>query len=107
RLDQERVLRVDVGLADRPLDAVAVDVEAALARVALPDGFQVQIGGELAEQEETFTGLLLGVVLAVFLVFTVMAVQFESLKQPLIVMLSVPFGFVGVALTLVVTGTTF
>ena len=54
-----------------------------------------------------FAELLIGVGLALFLVYTVMAVQFESLVQPLIIMTSVPFSFVGVVLSLVITGTTF
>jgi HAE1 family hydrophobic/amphiphilic exporter-1 len=107
RLDQERIVRVDVGVADRPLDEIAEDIDAAIARIETPEGFTLALGGELTEQEEAFSNLLLGIVLAIFLVFTVMAVQFESLKQPLVVMVSVPFAFIGVVLALVTTGTTF
>src|SRR5690606_29720339 len=63
--------------------------------------------GEAREQEGTFAGLTVGIALAILLVFAVMAVQFESLRYPLLVMIAVPYGFVGVVATLLVTGTTF
>src|SRR5690606_16704856 len=65
------------------------------------------VAGEAEEQEETFQGLLVGIVLAILLVYAVMAVQFESLRHPLIIMASLPFGFIGVVLVLLLTGTTF
>jgi len=107
REGQERVLTIAGGLADRPLSDVVADLEEALAKIELPAGFSIQLAGETREQESTFAGLQIGIILAILLVFAVMAVQFESLRDPLIVMTSVPFGFVGVVLTLVVTGTTF
>jgi HAE1 family hydrophobic/amphiphilic exporter-1 len=67
----------------------------------------VSVEGESAEQDATFQNLLLGIVLSLFLVFSVMAVQFESLKQPLIVMVSVPFALTGVCAALLITDTTF
>ena len=106
RLDQERLLRVFGGLGDRALSEVAVDLRAALDRIELPEGFTLAIGGEHEEQEETFGGLAVGIVLAILLVYAVMGVQFESLRHPLVVMAALPFGFAGVVLTLVITGTT-
>jgi HAE1 family hydrophobic/amphiphilic exporter-1 len=107
RVDQERVLLIDVGTADRPLDELAASVEVALAGLEVPDGFSVDVAGELEQQEETYSGLLLGILLALFLVYAVMAMQFESLRHPLVVMIAVPFAFVGVVASLVVTSTTF
>ena len=107
REGQERVLSVIGGLGDRPLGAVVADLEAALAAMELPAGFTVEVAGEAREQEKTFAGLRIGIVLAILLVFAVMAIQFESLRQPLIVMSALPFAFVGVVAALLVTGTTF
>ncbi|MBZ0234182.1 MAG: efflux RND transporter permease subunit [Deltaproteobacteria bacterium] len=107
REGQERILTIAGGLGDRPLSAVVEDLEEALATIERPEGFTIAIGGETREQEGTFAGLGVGIVLAILLVFAVMAVQFESLRHPLLVMSAVPFGFVGVVLTLLVTGTTF
>ena len=82
------------------------DLEAAIDRVELPEGFTLVIGGEHEQQEETFGGLAVGIVLAILLVYAVMGVQFESLRHPLVIMASLPFGFVGVVATLALTGTT-
>jgi HAE1 family hydrophobic/amphiphilic exporter-1 len=107
REGQERVLSIVGGLSDRPLSAVVADLEDALAAIERPTGFTVEIAGEAREQADTFSGLGVGVALAILLVFAVMAVQFESLRDPLLVMSAVPFGFVGVIAALVATGTTF
>jgi HAE1 family hydrophobic/amphiphilic exporter-1 len=107
RIDQERVLRVDAGIAGRPLDDVVADLAPAIEAITVPDGMDVVLAGELSEQEETFENLLAGILLACFLVYAVMAVQFESARQPLIVMASVPFALLGVVLALLATATTF
>jgi hydrophobic/amphiphilic exporter-1 (mainly G- bacteria), HAE1 family len=107
RQGQERVLSIIAGLGDRPLGAVVADLEDALARVERPAGFAIVVAGETQQQQGTFAGLTVGMWLAILLVFAVMAVQFESVRYPLLVMIAVPFGFVGVVATLVVTGTTF
>jgi HAE1 family hydrophobic/amphiphilic exporter-1 len=107
RVDQERVLRVSAGTTGRPFGEIAADVERRLLDLPVPDGFRVGLGGELAEQKAVFAGLFLGILLACFLVYTTMAVQFESALHPLIVMVSVPFAFIGVVLALILTGTTF
>jgi len=107
RENQERILRVNAGVGDRALGDVVGDLQQQLGQIAVPDDFQVEVSGEYLEQQETFRGLFLGLGLAVFLVFAVMAVQFESLRNPLVVMGAVPFAFIGVVLALVLTGTTF
>lgn len=106
RLDQERVLRVDAGVAGRSVDDVVADLRPALAAIAPPEGFEIDLAGEIGERDETFGSLLAGILLACFLVYAVMAVQFESARQPLVVMVTVPFALVGVVLALLVTRTT-
>ncbi len=106
RENQERYMQVLAGIDGRRFSDAASDVEAALARIETPYGFTIDMGGELEEQRQVFVELLIGVLLAVFLVYTVMAVQFESLVQPLVIMTAVPFSLLGVLLTLAVTGTT-
>lgn len=108
RENQERVQRVNIGLdGTRPLGDVVGDLGARLDRIAIPDGFTVELGGEAMEQQDTFRALMLGLLLALFLVYAVMAVQFESLRDPFVVMGSVPFAGIGVVLALLLTGTTF
>jgi HAE1 family hydrophobic/amphiphilic exporter-1 len=107
REGQERVVHINAGLGKRALGAVVADVEAAIAKLERPAGFTLVVGGEAREQEGTFAGLRIGIALAILLVFAVMALQFESLRFPLLVMAAVPYGFVGVVATLLATGTTF
>ncbi len=107
RENQQRVLRVNASIEGRDLGDVVSDLETQLATLEVPEGFAVTLGGEYQEQQEVFTELSIGIVLALFLVYTVMAVQFESLRQPLVIMTAVPFATVGVVLALLLTGTTF
>ncbi len=107
RLNQERVVRVSAGIQGRPLGAIAEDVQQKLRGLEVPEGFAVVVAGEQQEQAETFNQLLVGILLALFLVYAVMVVQFESLKQPFIVMTSVPFAMIGAVGVMLATGTTF
>jgi HAE1 family hydrophobic/amphiphilic exporter-1 len=77
-----------------------------LRDVPLPKGFSLVYGGEYEDQIEAFREMALAFTLAVVLVYMVMASQFESLIHPLIIMFSIPFGVIGVLLTLVATKTT-
>ncbi len=104
---QQRVVRVYGGLTDRALSEAVSELRTALDGIERPEGFTLAIAGEYEEQQETFGGLIVGIILAILLVYAVMAVQFESLRHPLVIMVAIPFGFIGVVLSLVVTGTTF
>src|SRR5690606_10176899 len=106
RLNQERIVRIGVGTAGRPLDAVTADVNQQLTEIAVPSGFSMVMAGELSEQQDTFVSLLVGIVLSVLLVFATMAVQFESWRKPLMVMVSLPFALIGVVASLLLTNTT-
>jgi HAE1 family hydrophobic/amphiphilic exporter-1 len=72
-----------------------------------PRGFSIQFGGDYEEQQKTFHELLVGLVLALILVYMVMACLYESLRDPFVVMFSVPLAIIGVVLMLFVTHTTF
>lgn len=106
RINQERVLRVTASPTERSLGDITQELEDKLRQLSVPDGFSVSVEGESAEQASTFQNLLLGIILSFFLVFSAMAVQFESIKQPLVIMLSVPFALTGVGMSLYLTGTT-
>jgi HAE1 family hydrophobic/amphiphilic exporter-1 len=107
RENQQRILRVNAGLEDRPQGDVVADLQQPLAALEVPAGFSVAVGGEFVEQRQIFGDLAVGVLLAIFLVYTVLAVQFESLLHPLVIMTAVPFALIGVVLSLSLTGTTF
>ena len=106
RKDQERVLSLSANLSDRDMGSVVRDVRDKLRDVPLPRGFAIDFGGEYEEQQEAFRELLLNLVLALVLVYMVMACQYESLRDPFVVMFSVPLAAIGVILILLLTKTT-
>lgn len=106
RLDQQRVVAVSADVEGRDLGGAVRDLGGRLARIPLPRGFSLHVAGDWEEQQKSFALLRQGFLLAVLLMFMVMASQFESLRDPLIIMVSVPLGAVGVILMLVATGTT-
>ncbi|WP_043740697.1 efflux RND transporter permease subunit [Thioalkalivibrio nitratireducens] len=106
RREQARIATLFVNVAERPLGDIAADVRAALAQIPLPDEVDYQVSGDIEEQEAAFSELFLGTVLAILLVYMVMASLYESLRDPLIVMFSVPLAAIGVVLALRLTGTT-
>lgn len=107
RKDQERVIYVSANVVGRDLGSVAEDARVALRTVATPPGFAVQLGGEYEEQQKAKRQLLISMLLALVLVYMVMAAQFENLLDPFVVMFSIPMALIGVLVTLWATGTTF
>ena len=102
----QRVLHVTANVApDKDLGAASVGMQSLLAEVQAPDGFTVQLGGQTAEQQKAFRGLIFAAVMALALVYMVLASQFRSLVDPLVIMFSVPLGISGVFLMLYLTGT--
>jgi HAE1 family hydrophobic/amphiphilic exporter-1 len=107
RYDQERIVTVSGGIeAGRDLGSINEEIRVRLRDINVPDGFALIIAGEGEQQDQSFASLNIGIALAVLLVFMVMAAQFESLLQPVLVMASIPFAGIGVVLVLVLTGTT-
>jgi HAE1 family hydrophobic/amphiphilic exporter-1 len=106
RKDQQRLVSVTGNVADRDLGSVAADIQARLEEISRPVGYDLTIAGKYEEQEKAFRELILSLLLALVLVYMVLASQYESLRDPLVVMLSVPVAAVGVLVTLLVTGTT-
>jgi len=109
RQDQARVVSVTTELdGTRSLGEVMADVEDKLNNgLSLPPGYEVIYGGENEMMTESFQDLGMALALAIVLIYMIMAAQFESLLQPLIIMFSMPVAAVGVILGLVLTGQTF
>ena len=105
RVDQERVALVTANLAGRDLGSVSTDIQAAIDNLVLPPDFRVTFGGQQKEMSTSFDSMKLAIALAIFLVYLVMASQFESLVQPFIIMFTIPFAAIGVVLILLLTQT--
>jgi hydrophobic/amphiphilic exporter-1 (mainly G- bacteria), HAE1 family len=106
RKNQERISRVDAEIETTLSEAVR-NVEARLGQLRLPPDFSVGFGAEVEEQARAFRQLQLLLILAIVLVYAVMASQYESLRDPFIIMFSIPLAAIGVVVTLKATNTPF
>ena len=95
RLGGKRVAIVGANLSGRDLGSVTRDLESRLADLPLPAGITVEMGGQNDEMASSYRSLRLAVLLAVFLVYLVMAAQFESFLYPVIIMFTVPLALSG------------
>jgi HAE1 family hydrophobic/amphiphilic exporter-1 len=107
RKDQERIVSVSADISGRDMGSILADVSAELRKIPVPPGFAISLGGDYEEQQKSFRELMLSCILALILVYMVMACQYESLRDPFVVMFSVPLAAIGVILMLFLTRTTF
>ena len=80
----------------RDLGSVSADIERRMEKLIWPEGYSYVLGGQNRELQESYGGLIFALALAVFLVYVVMACQFESIWHPALIMFSVPLAFIGV-----------
>lgn len=105
RRDQRRTAQITAQVAEGfELPQAIADVEKALASAVLPGGVQAKIRGEEVDRAQTFGELQLAGILAVALVFMVLAGTFESILQPITVLSAIPLAIVGVAVAIVPFG---
>jgi len=106
RRDQERIITISASYTgDVPPGTVNADIENQIRALSIPEGFSIEFAGEEMERKEAFSSLLLSFILAIALVYMVMAIQFESLLHPFLIMFAVPLSLLGVMLSLYVTRT--
>ena len=106
RVGQERVALVSANVAQGDLGGAATEAQAMLAKVPLPSGVFVRVAGQNEEMQSSFRSMQFALILAMFLVYLVMAAKFESLMHPLVIMFSVPLALVGAVFALFITRTT-
>jgi HAE1 family hydrophobic/amphiphilic exporter-1 len=106
RASQQRVAVVTANLNYGDLGDAATDVQQIINETTMPSGVFARIAGQNEEMGESFKSLLFALALAVFLVYLVMASQFESLLHPFIILFTIPLALVGAILALFITGTT-
>jgi HAE1 family hydrophobic/amphiphilic exporter-1 len=107
RKGQERVVFISANISDRDMGSIIADIQKGLRNIPVPKDFSILFGGDYEEQQKAFRELLMSFVLALVLVYMVMASLYESLRYPLVVMFSVPLAGIGVILMLFLTHTTF
>jgi hydrophobic/amphiphilic exporter-1 (mainly G- bacteria), HAE1 family len=107
RVNGQRVMYLSAELEQNEALGEAVPrMEAAISDIQFPEGYSVYFGGEYEEQQQAQDDFLMAIVLALILVYMVMAGQFERYLDPLIVMFSVPVALIGIVPTLILTDTT-
>ena len=103
---QQRIIDVTANVAGRDLGSVSADIQKKLNTIVVPTGFQVVQSGNIEQQNSTFKSLGLALLLAIIMVYMVMASQFQSLVDPFIIMFTIPLGVAGVVWALFLTNTT-
>jgi HAE1 family hydrophobic/amphiphilic exporter-1 len=106
RVAQERVAIITANLAYGDLGAAAAEAGDIVSRTPMPNGITAIVSGQSEEMEESFKSMQFALILAVFLVYLVMASQFESLIHPFVILFTIPLALVGAVLALFLTGTT-
>jgi HAE1 family hydrophobic/amphiphilic exporter-1 len=106
RIGQRRAAVIGGNLSGRDMGAVAADVRSRLSGLALPAAVTASLSGQEEELQRSFRSLGLAMGLAIFLVYLVMASQFESFLHPFVIIFTLPLGAVGVVAALAMTGNT-
>ncbi|SIS41353.1 efflux RND transporter permease subunit [Salimicrobium flavidum] len=104
RENQQPQVNVTADIGERDLGSVTADVEEELEQLNFPEGYTYEVGGQAQDMEEAFGDLSVALMFSLFLVYAVMAVQFENFLFPFIIMFSLPATVVGVAGGLFITG---
>ncbi|MGF7184607.1 HAE1 family hydrophobic/amphiphilic exporter-1 [Desulfitispora alkaliphila] len=104
RSDNVRIATVSADIFERDLGSIMRDVREVNSDLDVPAGYTVEYGGQDAEMMEAFADLVLALLLAIVLVYMVMASQFESLIHPFIIMFAMPTTFIGIVVSLFITG---
>lgn len=107
RQDRQRYIAVRGTPQGRSAGEIQADIQKAMSGVHLPAGYYWDWGTDQKRRAEEFSGLGLAVVLAICLIYMLLASQFESFVYPLIILMSVPLCATGVVLGLFLTGRTF
>ena len=95
RSDGGRVALIEANIVGRDLGSVSDDIQSILDSTRFPVGFDYSVGGQRQEMERSFDSMRLAILLAVFMVYLVMASQFESLLHPFVILFAVPFSVIG------------
>jgi HAE1 family hydrophobic/amphiphilic exporter-1 len=103
--NQARTVNVTVGYSNRDLQSVITDLESNFKSYNMPAGYQWRIGGQAEEMTSAFTDLVMALMLSVLIVYMILAAQFESLIQPFIIMLAIPFALTGAFTLMFLTNT--
>ncbi|MGD9345833.1 MAG: efflux RND transporter permease subunit [Candidatus Aminicenantes bacterium] len=104
RVDQERVALITANLSYGDLGSAAYELTEIIEEVRMPRGLTAQVSGQNEEMKVSFQSLRFALLLAIFLVYLVMASQFESFLHPFVIIFTIPLAFIGAVFALWITG---
>jgi len=104
RQNQKTVAEVTANFSGKSLNIIESEIEERLKDISLPPGYFIERGGQFEKMRDMFISLGQIFLLAILLIYMVMAAQFESLVHPLVIMFTIPLSIIGVILAIVVTG---
>ena len=100
RVDQQRTAVISANITGRDLSSVSADIQDVLNRIGMPPEFTYTLGGQNKEMQTSINSLMFALALAIFLVYIVMASQFESLVHPFVIIFTIPLALIGVIIFL-------
>jgi HAE1 family hydrophobic/amphiphilic exporter-1 len=106
RVDQERVALVTANLDYGDLGTAAEEINSIISRIPMPAGLTIRLAGQNEEMAMSFRSLQFALLLAIFLVYLVMASQFESFLHPFVILFTIPLALIGAVFGLWITGST-
>jgi HAE1 family hydrophobic/amphiphilic exporter-1 len=107
REDRQRRVEISAPISGRPLGPIVADAGVVMRNYPLPAGYRWEYGPEIQRGETSFNSLWLAVGLAIILIYMLLAAQFESYVDPLVVMTSIPLSLIGIVTSLVITNRAF
>lgn len=107
RLNRQPKITIGANVLNRAQQTVAGDIQARVKQLQLPPGVTVNFGGDVASFQDSFVSLIVSLLLSTLFVYMVLASQFGSFTQPLVMMLALPLSLLGAFLALLITGIPF
>ncbi len=104
RENSQRVALIAANVSGRSVGGVVRDIEDAAAKFPLPSSYRISVGGEREEIQESFRSLLIIILLSIFLVYMILAAEYESILYPFVILLTSPLAFIGAILAMALTG---
>jgi len=104
RENSQRAVLLVANVSGRSVGSAVREIEAAASSFPLPSGYTISIGGENEEIQESFRSLLIIIVLSLFLVYMILAAEYESILYPFVILLTSPLAFIGAILAMALTG---
>lgn len=107
RYNRKNMIKVSANLQNKKLSDVNEEMESDMSKISIPEGYEIDFAGDVKNMKDTFTSLIIIIIVAMILVYMILIVLYESYLTPFIRLLSLPCAAIGALFALAITGTTF